>query len=216
MQLTEEQILANYELHRRIIEKYLPEERQKAVLKMIESIGEEDYATAPASGKNWYHGAYPGGYIVHVNMVVRNALMQMKLYKQIGGTIDFTEEELVFAALFHDLGKVGNGEKPNYVPNDSEWHVKNQGLLYKSNPEIDFMLIPDRSLYLLQKYGIKVSQQEYLAIKLHDGIFDEANKSYFISYSPDSKFKTNIVPILHVADYLASRAELDMEKSENQ
>lgn len=215
MKITEEQIVANYELHIKIIDKYLPEERATAVKAMINSIGEESYATAPASGKNWYHGAYAGGYIAHVNTVVRYALMQMNMYKKMGGKIDFSEEELVFAALFHDLGKIGNGEKPNYIPNESEWHVKNQGLIYKNNPEIDFMLVPDRSLFLLQKYGIKISQQEYLAIKLHDGIFDESNKAYYISFNPDSKFKTNIVPILHVADYLASRVEFDIEK-ENQ
>lgn len=215
MKLTEAQIVANYEFHIKIIDQYLSEERATAVKAMINSIGEELYATAPASGKNWYHGAYAGGYIVHVNTVVRYALMQMNMYKKLGGKIDFSEEELVFAALFHDLGKIGNGEKPNYIPNESEWHVKNQGLLYKNNPEIDFMLVPDRSLFLLQKYGIKISQQEYLAIKLHDGIFDESNKAYYISFNPDSKFKTNIVPILHVADYLASRVEFDIEK-ENQ
>ena len=62
MKITEEQIVANYELHIKIIDKYLPEERATAVKAMINSIGEESYATAPASGKNWYHGAYAGGY----------------------------------------------------------------------------------------------------------------------------------------------------------
>ena len=212
MKLTESQIVENHELHKNIIDQYLPSERAAAVKNMIEQIGEEMYATAPASGKNWYHGAYAGGYIVHVNTVVKYALMQMNLYAKMKGIINFTTEELVFSALFHDLGKVGNGEEPNYIPNDSEWHVKNQGAIYKANSNIDFMLVPDRSLYLLQKYGVKVSQQEYLAIKLHDGIFDESNKAYYINYSPDSRFKTNIVPILHVADYLASRVEFDIEK----
>lgn len=212
MKLSIAEIEENYNLHLNIIDTYLSKERAEAVKAMIESIGEEEYATAPASGKSWYHGAYAGGYIVHVNMVVRNALKIRKLYGQLGGTLDFSEEELVFAALFHDLGKIGNGEKPNYIPNPSEWHVKNRGEIYTSNPEIDFMLVPDRSLYLLQKFGIKVSQQEYLAIKLHDGVFDESNKAYYISFNPDSKFKTSIVPILHTADYLASRIELDIEK----
>ena len=30
----------------------------------------------------------------------------MKVYEKVGGIIDFSEEELVFAALHHDLGKV--------------------------------------------------------------------------------------------------------------
>ena len=210
--LTVEQLQANYELNLKIIDTYLSEDRANRVKSMIESIGEE-YITAPASGKNWYHGAYAGGYLVHVNTVVRLALKEMQMYKQLGGNIDFTEEELVFAALFHDLGKIGDGTKPNYLPQTSEWHIKNQGSIYINNPELDFMLIPDRSLYVLQKYGIQVSQKEYLAIKLHDGLFEEANKAYYISYNPDSKLKTSICHILHAADMLAAKIESDIERS---
>lgn len=214
MKIEAEDIQKNYDLHIKIIETYISDETRKAkILAMIEKLG-ENYLLSPASGKDWYHGAYAGGYLVHVNNVVKMALKVKALYEKMGGEINFTEEELVFAALFHDLGKVGNGEQPNYIPNESEWHRVNQGLMFKPNPDIDFMLIPDRSLFLLQKFGIQVSQQEYLAIKLHDGIFDESNKSYFVSFTPDSKLKSNIVPILHVADYLAAKIELDIEKRE--
>lgn len=210
--INEQEIQTNYSKHIELIKKYLSVERAEAVLEMIHQIGEEEYATAPASGKNYYHGAYPGGYVVHVNTVVNTVIGLCKMYKSLGGNLDFELEEIIFAALFHDLGKLGNGEKPNYVPNASEWHRKNQGLVYTPNPEIDFMMIPDRSLYILQRFGIKVSQQEYLAIKLHDGVFDESNKPYFVSYTPQSQFKSNIVPILHAADYLASKIERDIEK----
>jgi len=211
MKLSAEQIQENYDLHLKIVETYISEPRRSKVLDMIKSM-EEDYIVTPASGKNWYHGAYPGGYIVHVNTVVRMALQLKKLYEKMEGFIDFTDEELVFAALFHDLGKVGDGEKPNYLPQTSEWHIKNQGSIYVNNPELDFMLVPDRSLFVLQKFGIQMDQKEYLAIKLHDGVFDESNKAYYISYSPDSKLKSNIVPILHAADYLAAKIEFDKEK----
>ena len=210
-ELTAEQIQEQYDLHIKIINKYLTGERKDLVLKMIEDLG-ENYLLSPAASKSWYHGAYPGGYLVHVNNVVRFAIMEMNLYKKANGTIDFTEEELVFAALFHDLGKVGDGQKVNYLPQDNEWFRKNRQEMFINNPELDFMLIPDRSLFVLQKYGITVNQQEWLAIKLHDGLFEETNKPYLISYNPDSKLKSNIVPILHVADYLAARQETDSEK----
>jgi hypothetical protein len=54
-----------------------------------------------------------------------------------------------------------------------------------------------------------MSQKEYLAIRLHDGIYDDANKAYFFSHNPDSRFKTNIVYILHQADFMASKVEYD-------
>jgi len=72
------------------------------------------------------------------------------------------------------------------------------------------MLIPDRSLFVLQKFNIPVTKNEFLAIRLHDGVFDDANKAYFFSYNPSSRMKTNIVNVLHTADFLASKVEYDV------
>lgn len=212
MKLSAEEIQKNYDAFIACIKATLSPERQEKVLTMLEDLG-ENIALAPASGKNWYHGAYAGGYLVHVMNVVKAALKMKKLFESLGGNVDFTDEELVFSALFHDLGKVGDVGKPNYLVQDSDWHRKNQGSMFKNNPDLDFMLIPDRSLYLLQKYGITVSQKEYLAIMLHDGLFEETNKPYYFSFSPDSKLRTNLVKVLHAADLLAATAELDQEKA---
>ena len=210
-QLTAEELEQNYNQFLNVIDKCISSPRKEKVLAMLEEIG-GDMAVAPASGKNWYHGAYTGGYIVHVLKVVTAAMKAKKLFESIGGNVDFTDEELIFSALFHDLGKVGNGEQPNYLPQDSDWHRKNQGSMYKNNPDIDFMLVPDRSLYMLQKYGIQVNQKEYIAILVHDGLYEETNKPYFISFSPDSKFKSNLPRVLHTADMLAAAAEFDEEQ----
>jgi hypothetical protein len=75
------------------------------------------------------------------------------------------------------------------------------------------MLIQDRSLFTLQQNNIPVNEKEYLAIKLHDGLYDDVNKPYYISFNPDSKFRTNLVYILHQADFLASKVEYDRWKS---
>ncbi len=207
MSLTKDKIQKNYEKHLKIIETYITERKDK-VLSMVDSFKEE-YALAPASGKTWYHNAFPGGYVDHVNRVVEYAVKQMRLYKEMGGDIDFTEEELVFAALFHDLGKLGDGDKLNYLPQTDKWRQDKLAEMYTNNPDLDFMLIPDRSLFVLQKFGITVSKKEFLAIRLHDGVFDDANKSYFFSYNPSSRMKTNIIKVLHTADFLASQVEYD-------
>ena len=57
-----------------------------------------------------------------------------------------------------------------------------------------------------------MSQKEFLAIRLHDGVFDDANKAYFFSHNPDSRMKTNIINILHSADFMASKVEYDIWK----
>ena len=211
--LEAELIQKNYEKHLKIIDTYITE-RKDSVKSMIKHM-EDNYVMAPASGKTWYHNAFPGGYVDHVNRVVEYAVKQMRLYKEMGGEVDFTEEELVFAALFHDLGKMGNGDAPNYLPQTDKWRQDKLNEMYTNNPELDFMLIQDRSLYLLQKFGIKVSQKEYLAIRCHDGVFDKANEAYFFSNMESSRQKTSLVSILHSADFLASKVEYDMWKSNN-
>ena len=181
---------------------------------MVNHIG-ETYVMAPASSKSWYHSAFPGGYVDHVNRVVEYSVKQMRLYKEMGGMIDFTEEELVFAALFHDLGKLGDGDRPNYIPQTDKWRQDKLSEMYSYNSELDFMLIPDRSLFILQKFGIPVSQKEWLGIRLHDGVFDKANEAYFFSNVESSRQKTSIVSILHSADFLASKVEYDMWKGDS-
>lgn len=208
MELSPQQVSSNWERHLKIVDHFISSPRKELVLEVLKSL-EDKIVLAPASGRTWYHNAFAGGYVDHVNRVVQCAIKVKKLWEDMGSTIDFTEEELVFAALFHDFGKIGDGEREGYIPEQSDWHKKNIGSMFKPNPELDFMLIQDRSLYLLQKYGISMSQKEYLGIRLHDGIYDDANKSYFISYNKDSKFRTNIVYILHQADFLASKIEYD-------
>ena len=210
MSLSAEKIQANYEKHIKIIDTYIGD-RKDSIKSMIKHM-EETYVMAPASGKSWYHNAFAGGYIDHVNRVVEYAVKQSRLYKEMGGNVDYTEEELVFAALFHDLGKIGNGDQPNYIPQTDKWRQDKLSEMYTFNPDLDFMLIPDRSLFILQKFGIKVSQKEFLAIRCHDGVFDKANEAYFFSHVESSRQKTSIISVLHSADFLASKVEYDMWK----
>lgn len=210
--LNAEQISKNYEKHLKIVDTYIGD-RADSIKSMLTHM-QETYMMAPASGKTWYHNAFAGGYVDHVNRVVQYAVEQHRLYIKMGGTVDYSEEQLVFAALFHDLGKIGDGDKPNYIPQTDKWRQDKLSEMYTNNSDLDFMLIPDRSLYILQNNGIKVTQKEFLAIRCHDGVFDEANKAYFFSYQEGSRQKTSIISVLHTADFLASKVEYDMWKRE--
>jgi hypothetical protein len=78
------------------------------------------------------------------------------------------------------------------------------------------MIVPDRSLKLLADRGIRVSENEWFGIKLHDGMYEEANKAYYINYNPDSGLRTNLPYVLHQADLLASRVEKNKQESEDE
>jgi hypothetical protein len=210
--LNAEQISKNYEKHLKIVDTYIGD-RADGIKSMLHHM-QETYMMAPASGKTWYHNAFPGGYVDHVNRVVQYAVEQHRLYIKMGGTVDYSEEQLVFAALFHDLGKIGDGDKPNYIPQTDKWRQDKLSEMYTFNPDLDFMLIPDRSLYILQKFGIKVDQKEFLGIRCHDGVFDKANEAYFFSHVESSRQKTALISVLHTADFLASKVEYDMWKNQ--
>jgi len=73
------------------------------------------------------------------------------------------------------------------------------------------MSVPDRSLHILFSLGIPMSENEYIAIKTHDGMYDEANKSYLLSYMPETKPRSSLLYVLHHADMMSARIEYERE-----
>lgn len=209
--LSAEQIQKNWLKYLKIVDTFIVSERKDKLVKLYEDLSEE-MVLAPASGKASFHNAFAGGYIDHVIRVVQCSLKIKDLWQGMGTNIDFSDEELVFAALNHDLGKIGMKNIPNYLPQTDKWRQEKLGELYTPNPNLPFMLIQDRSLFILQERQIPLSNSEYLAIKLHDGLYDDVNKPYYISFNPDSKLRTNLPYILHQADFLASKIEYDTWK----
>jgi hypothetical protein len=208
-QLTPEEIQHNWGNLRQLIDATFSGERLERLNEMYDFF-EERMCLAPASGREHFHNAHPGGYVEHVLHITQFSYQIYKLWKQNGATIDnFTVEELLFAALHHDLGKVGNLVEDNYIENDSDWHRKNQGLIYKHNPNIDYMTITDRACWLLQHFGVKMTETEFIGMRLADGLYEEANKSYYMNWSKDNQLSTNLAYILHQADMMASKIEYD-------
>jgi hypothetical protein len=172
---------------------------------------DERFILLPASHKPQYHNCFPGGYVEHVNRVINASLDIFDIWTKYGVKPVFTREEVVFSALNHDLGKIGLDGKPRYIPNDSEWHVKNQGAIYKPNTELPFIPIQDSSLFILQQAGIELTFNEWVAVKTHDGLYDDGNKAYLLSSQNESKLRSSLPLILHQADILAARVEWESE-----
>lgn len=209
--LSAEQIKHNLDKFYGIIDEHIAEPRKTQLMELYKS-KEEILAFAPASSKASFHNSFDGGYIDHVLNVIECAIAVADTWTTRGAyTNTFTTEELVFAALNHDLGKLGLDNEPRYIPNDSEWHIKNQGANYKPNTKIPFLPVQDNSLFILQSAGIQITLNEYIAIKTHDGLYDEGNKAYLISGQNESKLRSCLPLILHQADMMASRIEWERE-----
>jgi hypothetical protein len=191
---TEEELLKNHERVEKLIE-LMPDDRRDQVLKMMDGPVGLTYFTAPASSHEDYHSCYPGGLAQHSLNVVRNL-------KKIADALvkgRYPDHQLAFVGLFHDLGKVGDGEKESYLPNQDAWQ-RNKGRLYEINKACPWMPTSERGLYILQDHEIKVTSDEYLAIRLNDGQYVDENKPYR-GREPDLAF------LLHTADYWSARQE---------
>ena len=213
MNFTAEQLQENFDKLISYIDKYFEGDR-KEQLKKLYMDHEERLLLMPASGNINYHNCFPGGYVDHVIRVIDMAITVNEVWESYGANMNHTQEELIFAALNHDLGKIGTEEAEQYIINPSEWHRKNQGKIYTNNPINSFMTVPDRSLKLLSDRGIRVSDNEWFGIKLHDGMYEESNKPYYVNYNPESALRTNLPYILHQAYMMASKVEKDIINSQ--
>ena len=204
--LDETKITDNWNAFRELINSQFSDERKDRLNYMYDTL-EDRIVLAPASNKEHFHNAFPGGYVDHILRVVDFSKQELELWKKNGAPIDFSEEELIFAAIHHDLGKIGDLEHDRYVPNESQWHREKMGLIYQFNPKMHHMSTSDRSYFLLQHFGVKISQLEFLAIKCADGMYDESNETYLRQSDPGKDIKSMIVLIIHHADIMASRVE---------
>ena len=203
--MTAKDLLDNYEKLVIFIEDSFDGERKEKLMWLYEKLSDR-IATAPASMKKQYHNAYPGGYVAHVLNVIKAAEKVYKVWEEMGAEFNFTIAELRFAALNHDLGKIGTKTDEYYIPCQEEW-MRKKGQEYVMNPNIQYMKVAERSLMILQQNQISVTENEYLAIKLHDGLYEDANKAYYISYSEDMQLKSTLPYILHQADLMCAKIE---------
>jgi hypothetical protein len=210
MKLTAEQIQENWEQFNRYIDEYISEPRASKLKDFYDKYSER-IMLMPASHKKEYHNAFPGGYVEHVNRVIDAALKLNSVWEEFGVDKNYTVEELVFSAMNHDLGKIGDDENESYIPQTDQWRKDKLGEDYTFNSKLEFMSVPDRGLYLLKENDIDYTKNEFLTIKLHDGLYDEANKPYLLSWMPETKVRTSLVHIIHQADFLAARIEFERE-----
>lgn len=147
----------NIETLKKLVKDKVTNGRSAKLLKLVDSI-EESLIMAPASTRTEYQGAFPGGLVDHSIKVVKTMVALNKAYES-----NLTADEIVLTGLFHDIGKVGNGKEDYYLPKNSDWHRK-QGINFEVNPDLIAMPVHQRSLFLLQKFEVNLTENEHYAI----------------------------------------------------
>ena len=80
-----------------------------------------------------------------------------------------------------------------FVPVTEQWKI-NKGILYDFNNELPSSLkLGERSIYLCMKYGIKLSEEEYEAMRILDKDEDKTNS-----------FMNPLCEIVKIANQLAA------------
>ena len=211
MKLTAEEIEGNWNTFIGYINKYISSPRKEKLLDFYKKF-EDRLVLMPAAHKKEYHNSFPGGYIDHVNRVIECSLKVNSVWSEMGvDKTTYTIEELVFSAINHDLGKMGDEEHDSYIPQDDKWRRDKLGEDYKFNEKVPFASVPDRSLFLLQSHGVQYTFNEMITIQTHDGLYDEANKKYLFSFTPGQKPRTSLPYIVHQGDLMAARIEFERE-----
>ena len=146
MKLSAEQIQANWEEFLANIKEHISGNRGEQLLNFYKRY-EERVILMPAAHKKEYHGAFPGGYVAHVNRVVEGSLKLYDMWEEMGCDMTtFTKEELVFSAINHDLGKLGDKDHDAYVPQTDQWRKDKLGEDYMFNKQLAFCSVPDRGI----------------------------------------------------------------------
>lgn len=194
--LTPEEIEQNWKRFYSLCEK--TGTRAPALLGMLDEL-DERLCLCPASSKVDYHNAFPGGLVDHSLRVLNNVVALNKAYGW-----NLPKESMIIGALFHDIGKVGLPGKDSsndfYVEQTDPYWRDKRGEVYTYNNDITYMTTGDRSVFVLQHYGVKLTPDEWLSIKLNDGFVVLENKSYCLKISP-------LVFAVQTADYISTMVE---------
>jgi hypothetical protein len=134
-------------------------DRGDGLTRMMDELGER-LLMCPAEPRNDSPGCEPGG-------LIQQAITVAKGMKRINDTFEMgaSTESILVVGLLHELGKVGNLEESYFVAEEESWRRDKLGAFYKPNEGMSRMTIPERSLYLLQHYNVRLTEEEFMAIR---------------------------------------------------
>ena len=153
-------------------EKILGRLSDENITMMVDAIGER-LAICPVGRSESEAGSYPGGLVEHSLKV---ASTMRKLNESLGFNLPM--QSILKVSLLHDIGRVGDETHDLLIEQDSDWHREKLGQNYKFNEDLPKMSVSHRTLYLLQKFGIHLTRDEWVAIQISGGSHFEENRFY--------------------------------------
>lgn len=183
---------------------------RKGIDDLIKYMEDNGFFEAPCSTQ--YHLSKEGGLAEHSLNVFEKML-------GMNGLFDYQEEldSVIITSLLHDLGKIGQYGKQNYVPNMLKGRAtkanpnpepkQSESKPYKSNPDLMYVDHEVRSVVIAQQF-IELTEEEQQAILWHNGLYGT------FKYQIQGK-EFPLYLLLHFADMWAARV-IEREDKENE
>ena len=190
---------------------------RKGMLELSTEMYIGGFFNAPCSTK--HHLAKEGGLAEH-SLNVYRTMKQLALCLMSEDEYEQYKDSIVIVALLHDLGKMGDYGKQNYIENmikdgrptkaePEQKYKRSEAEPYKTNPDLTYEEHEIRSLTTVCRY-IELTEEEYTAILHHNGLYSKLDSPY----GNANYCKTKLAYLLHVADMWCSRFVEVEEKGE--
>ena len=163
---------------------------REGIDELLDYMDKKGFFTSPCSGK--YHLCSEGGLAEHTVNVITYA---EKIFDCLCKGEDHTS--VVIAAALHDLGKMGQFGKPNYVENVLKSGKVSDTQPFKTNDELLYVYHEIRSVAIAQMF-IDLTEEEQFAILYHNGMYGNLKYAY-------SGKETPLSLIIHWADMWCAR-----------
>lgn len=167
--LQEDIILKKYNTFKSRLETYIGKEETEKLCKVLggdQAIMKAPYATTKSTGL-----AYEGAY---VNTTLEITTTAFKINELLPADERISDSSLVKTCLLHQIAKV-----IQFAPNSNTWEINNRGILYNYKDDLKGALkTGERSVYIANFCGVKISPEEYEAILYIDKEEDKQVDNY--------------------------------------
>ena len=181
------------------------------LIRHLDKIG---FYEASCSGS--YHLSRKGGLAEH-SLNVYRIMKDMAVVLLSKDEYERLSDSIIICSLLHDVGKCGEYDKPNYIPNmikdgrptkdnPEQKYKQSDSKPYITNPELLYIPHEVRSVAIIRQY-INLTEEENHAIYYHNGKY--THTGYDLKETP-------LQMLLHFADLWSSRTiEMEVKTDED-
>lgn len=172
---------------------------REGIDELIDCLEQGGFFESPCSGGN--HLAKLGGLVEHSINVhdIAIELAETLLYGELAE--EYPQESVILCALLHDVGKMGQFGKSNYIPNILKSGKISESKPFETNKDLIYEEHEIRSVVTISKF-IDLTEAEQNAILHHNGLWGKLDSSFGSSFD-----KNPLAMIIHFADLWASRVK---------